>query len=318
MPASSRVVATDDISIRSGGDGRTVVAYAAIFNSPTHIVDQDGEYQEQIGRHAFDKSLTQNRDRIFSVYNHAKTLHGTPSDQGSVPIGRTVDIRADSKGLLTVTRMNEGQWGDSILDAIKSGSLRGMSFTGVFVKSDPPLRPGQQYRRDARGNLPLVTRQEIGLVEYGPTPIPAYPGAEVVGVRHADGTLRPPALRWTADERLDWMLKAGVSSPATDRLMRAHADDGPPEPSLEDRLECLDDMAAGRTFYILPDGRLAHRWCPFCTGRRTFAELPGGPYVCDVCYPALSGEFEEARRADEVAMVTARTRQALADARRSR
>jgi hypothetical protein len=34
-----RAVALDDIRIRSGGTGRTVEAYAAIFNEPAEIVD---------------------------------------------------------------------------------------------------------------------------------------------------------------------------------------------------------------------------------------------------------------------------------------
>src|SRR6516164_4047723 len=35
-----------DISVRAGGDGRTVEAYAAIFDAPSAIRDQDGDYDE--------------------------------------------------------------------------------------------------------------------------------------------------------------------------------------------------------------------------------------------------------------------------------
>ena len=102
----------------------------------------------------------------------------------SVPIGKPVDMRTDAKGLLTVTRYNTDEASNRILEAIKSDSLQGMSFTGVFLRSDPELTgPFSEYGPSRSGELPLVTRLEIALLEYGPTPIPAYDNAQVVGVR---------------------------------------------------------------------------------------------------------------------------------------
>jgi HK97 family phage major capsid protein len=191
----TRAVALDDIQILSrakgGGDGRTVLAYAAVFNTPTEIVDRDGHYKEQNAATAFNRSIAQRGPTdpergggsIFSVYNHAKDLAGQPSDLWSVPVGVPLEIKPDSRGLLTVTRYNIDPDSERILEAIKSGSLRGMSYTGIFVRSDPPAGP---YYPDAAGDLPLVTRQEIALIEYGPTPIPAFEQAVVVGVRNRE------------------------------------------------------------------------------------------------------------------------------------
>jgi HK97 family phage major capsid protein/HK97 family phage prohead protease len=173
-----RAVELDDMHIRAG-DGRTVTAYAAVFDTPAEIHDQDGHYLEQNARSAFDKSLTERGDRISVFYHHGKTLYGTPSERGSVPLGRPLEVKPDGRGLLTVTRYNKTPLAEEILEAIKSGSLRGMSFTGAFLQSDP--RP--PYHRRADGDLTLVTRTEIALIEYGPTPTPAYETAEVVGVR---------------------------------------------------------------------------------------------------------------------------------------
>lgn len=174
-----RVVALDDIQIRAGGDGRTVTAYAAVFDSPSEIQDQDGHYLEQIGRSAFDKTLQERAGRIGVFYNHARTVHGTPSESGSVPIGTPLEIRTDGRGLLTVTRYNKTPLADAVLESIRNGDITGQSFTGRFFKSDPqgPYLPSRS------GALTLVTRREIGLVEYGPTPIPAYSDAEIIGVR---------------------------------------------------------------------------------------------------------------------------------------
>jgi hypothetical protein len=38
----------EDIHVRSGGDGRTVEAYAAVFGAPAKVKDQDGQYMEEM------------------------------------------------------------------------------------------------------------------------------------------------------------------------------------------------------------------------------------------------------------------------------
>ena len=197
-----------DISIRAGGDGRTVDAYATVFDTPAPIHDQDGDYIEVIDRRAFDRilpKLAPSGDRtgwrcgVF--YNHGMTLHGTPSDRNSLPIGVPMEIRADDHGLFTRTRYHKGELADQILEAIREGSLSAYSFSGRFDRSQPrPPRGG--FRPDSRGNLPTVRRTESTLREYGPTPFPAYQDAAVVGVRseqiaaqleHVAGLLRSGA-----------------------------------------------------------------------------------------------------------------------------
>lgn len=180
-----RVVPLDDIEIlgrAKGGDGRTVTAYAAVFDTPVPIADQDGEYTEQIARNAFDKSIAERGTRIVPFYHHARTLHGAPSELGSVPLGKTLDIRPDGRGLLTTARYNKTDLAEQVLESIRNGDITGQSFSGAFLLSDPG--PGPYFSR-ADGQPQLVTRQEIALLEYGPTPIPAYAAAEIVGVRAA-------------------------------------------------------------------------------------------------------------------------------------
>jgi HK97 family phage prohead protease len=172
----------EDISIRAGGDGRTVEAYAAVFGQEVPISDGDGRYLERIDPTAFNKTLADKGTRFSVLYNHGMTIYGTPSDSGSMPIGTPIEVRADSRGLYTVTRYNKTPLGDAALEAIASGSLRAQSFAGSFVRSDK-VKPRGGYRPDASGAFPLVTRQEINLREYGPTPFPAYSDAAIMGVR---------------------------------------------------------------------------------------------------------------------------------------
>ena len=176
----SRVMPVDPATTVTG---RTICAYAAVFNRWTEIHDQDGEYEERLVPGAFRAGLAQRGDRIFAVYHHGRNLDGTPSAQNSVPYGTPVVSREDHRGWYTETRVNEGVDGDRLLEAAKNKALRGQSFTGYFLRSTPPKPPGGYKRDPVTGKLPQVTRHEILPIEYGLTPSPAYLEAEVVGVR---------------------------------------------------------------------------------------------------------------------------------------
>jgi HK97 family phage prohead protease len=217
MEAFTRSFPLEDIRVRAGGDGRTVEAYASVFDTPSEIHDQDGHYNEVIDRRAFDRTLTQlapagsrTNWRVGVLYNHGRTLFGTPSERGAMPIGAPVEIKADSRGLLTITRYNRTELADEVLENIREGSITAQSFSGGFLRSDPGRAPRGGYRPDAGGKLRTVRRQEIALREYGPTPFPAYPDAAVVGVR-AEQAVRlladlPPDERM----RLVDMLRTGT------------------------------------------------------------------------------------------------------------
>jgi HK97 family phage prohead protease len=138
----SRSFPLEDIQIRSTTDGRTVEAYAAVFNTQTEIRDQQGHYLEQIARSAFTKTLTERARRVLVLYNHGRDLDGGPSGLGAVPIGRPLEIRADGIGLMTVTRYNKSSLADSVFEAIRAGDVDGMSFRGLFVKSTPEVPRG--------------------------------------------------------------------------------------------------------------------------------------------------------------------------------
>lgn len=180
-----RILPLDDIEILSrakGGDGRTLVAYAATFGHRAEIHDQDGHYTEENHPQAFNKSIADKGVRFGVFYHHAKTLHGTPSERGSVPLGRPVQVKPDGRGLLTHTALNRNQLADEVLESVRNGDPMGMSFTGAYLQSDPQRAP---YYSRSDGSLQHVVRKEIALIEYGPTPIPAYADAAILGVRAA-------------------------------------------------------------------------------------------------------------------------------------
>lgn len=183
MNEFARTYALDDIEVSRSGDGRTVTAYAAVFGTAAEVRDAHGHYNEVIARSAFDKTLRERgADRISVMFNHGFTEHGTPSDLGSVPVARCMEIKADAKGLLTVSRYNKSALADAVLESIRNGEIRGQSFRGRIYQSSPGhkaprVRPGQP--------LPTITRTELGLTEYGPTRAPVYEAAEILAVRSA-------------------------------------------------------------------------------------------------------------------------------------
>ena len=171
----------DDISIRAGGDGRTVTAYAAVFNSPSEVRDQDGHYMEELDPAVFNRAISDSAPqgsrsnwRVGVFYNHGLTIHGTPSERRVDADRRPCRHQVQTPcGILTVTRYNKSELADEVLENIRSGSIPGYSFTGHFKRSNP-LIPRGGFRPDRTGNLPTVRRMESTFKEYGPTPFPVY------------------------------------------------------------------------------------------------------------------------------------------------
>jgi HK97 family phage prohead protease len=226
----------DDIHILRAadghGDGRTVEAYAAVFESPTEIRDAHGHYMEEIARTAFKKTLAEGIDRVKVYYHHGMTIHGTPSGgESSVPIGTPLDIRADGRGLRTVTRYNRSALSDAVLEAIRDEQIRGYSFLGRIFKSNPSRVP-----RISRGSqLPRIVRTELGLSEYGPTPTPAYASAGIIAMR--------TALDEFGDRLIDRIGRMSLSTPGEpdEEETTSDLEAGAVEPRVEhsDRLQLL-------------------------------------------------------------------------------
>jgi phage head maturation protease len=199
------------------GSGRVVEAYAAVYGQPAQISDHQGHYEEDIAQTAFDDTLRvihpQNNGgfwRATCLYNHGMTVHGTPAERFSVPVGVPKHISSEGKGLLTRTEYAATPLGDELLELVNIGALRSQSFTGGIIRSNPQLRgPGDRYRRLASGALQRVTRMALGLREFGLTPFAAYSGAEVLGVRMQ----LPGGL---LDEEDYWENPGDAAAPTTD------------------------------------------------------------------------------------------------------
>lgn len=208
-----RSFALDDIQILRSGDGRTVEAYAAMFDQPYEVMDQHGHYMETIHRSAFERTLKSGAGRnAMCLYNHGMSVvDGRPDSLAQVPIGTPLEIKADGRGLLTVTRYNRSPLADSVLEAIRAGSIRAQSFRGRIVRSSPDRVPA----RSRGGSLPTITRHELGLTDYGPTPIPVNAGAEIMVVRSKQELIQDFAAL-DDDDRLELLRTLGLDVPDGD------------------------------------------------------------------------------------------------------
>jgi HK97 family phage prohead protease len=219
----------EDISISRSGDGRTVEAYAAIWDTPAEVRDTHGHYVERISRSAFDKFIRERGHQDIPVYfNHGMTAAGTPSDIYSVPIGRSMEVRADSRGLWTISHYNDGPDVDRVLEAIRNKAIRAQSFRGRVYKSV----------RQAKGRgerLDTVTRTELGLTEYGPTPTAVYKDAAILAVRSEQAAVLATLLDQGVD--LDQLLELARTSTTPEEEPETHAtsdlEAGTDEPLLE-------------------------------------------------------------------------------------
>lgn len=171
-----RYVPLEDFEIKRARQGRTVTAYATFFDQESEIQDQHGHYIERINPRAFARTLSHiggDFRRVHVFYNHGYDLSGKPNLLGAVPIATPVDIKADGRGLLTISRYNDSPMAEGILAAWEDGQITGQSFRGRVFSS----------RKSNGAGLPLIERTELGLREYGPTHSPAYDGDGLVAIR---------------------------------------------------------------------------------------------------------------------------------------
>lgn len=166
-----------DLSVKAGG--REVTAYAATFDEPYEVYDFEGHYMESIDRTAFNRTLSQRSNQFQCLFNHGTTVYGTPSDRYSMPLGTPVEVRADVRGLLTVTEYAKTDLADEVLELIKAGSIRAQSFRGEIVRSASV---------GMLGVLRHTKRVELGLRDYGPCTFATNTNATMVGVRAEDTT----------------------------------------------------------------------------------------------------------------------------------
>lgn len=148
------------VETRADDDKRTLIGYAAVFNSDTTIGDF---FIERIAPGAFDKAIVGD---VRALVDH---------DTGRV-IGRTkagtLRLAVDERGLKAEIDVPDTADGRDLWTLVERGDISGMSFGFRVTK--------QEW--DETGDLPVRTIMEVELYEVSAVAFPAYDDTSI-GVR---------------------------------------------------------------------------------------------------------------------------------------
>jgi len=165
------------------GDGLTLTGHAAVFGQEVEIDSWEGKFLESLRRGAFVRSLRETTPVL-------QFDHGRHPLLGSIPIGawEAGYPREDDQGLAVRARLMDNWLVEPLRDAIRNGSVNGMSFRFEVVRDawtdnqGKKLTPAEikSLLYDAGDRGPLHRELiEVRSPEMGPVVFPAYAGTDV-------------------------------------------------------------------------------------------------------------------------------------------
>ncbi|KKM82194.1 hypothetical protein LCGC14_1322060 [marine sediment metagenome] len=158
-----------DFRMVENSDGQTLEGYAAVFDSPTVINGWEGHFVEVIERGAFARTVRDNPKPVMQFD------HGTHPMVGGLPIGTIQELREDDEGLFVRAKLHDNWLIEPVRDAIREGSLTGMSFKFTIPEGGVTVTRGED-------DIEIHTLTDLNFHELGPVVWPAYKETSV-GVR---------------------------------------------------------------------------------------------------------------------------------------
>ena len=147
----------NEIRMTDEGEGRTIVGYASVFNTPTDI---GGMFREQIAPGAFADAI--GRDDVRALIDH------DPSKVLGRNTAGTLRMSEDKKGLRVEIDMPDTQQARDLQVSMARGDIDQMSFGFQALR--------QEW--DRTDDVPLRTIQEATLFDVSVVTFPAYPEAK--------------------------------------------------------------------------------------------------------------------------------------------
>lgn len=141
------------VEVRAENDKRTLIGYAAVFNSDTTIGDY---FIERIDPAAFNSALTSDVCALID-HNSGRVIGRTKSG--------TLRLSIDNHGLKVEIDVPDTNDGRDLWTLVERGDISGMSFGFRVTK--------QEW--DETGDLPSRTILEVELFEVSAVAFPAYP-----------------------------------------------------------------------------------------------------------------------------------------------
>ena len=155
-----------DFELRSRGNGRTLEGYVAIFGATARIADHGGDFDEEIHRGAFDRSLK----RSLPVMQFD---HGRDPRVGTVPIGVYDTFEPDDRGYFVRGQLLDNPVVEPVRQAIEARAIRGMSWRMMVTPKTGDKwtrRSGEPDKRDVL---------DADVPEAGPVVFPSYDATSV-------------------------------------------------------------------------------------------------------------------------------------------
>ena len=145
-----------------GKGSRTVRGYAAVFNTDNCELDQEGRgFVESLDPHCFDGVI--GRSDVCALYEHKYALGILARSTNGKG---TLRLSVDKKGLLCEFDAPHTTLGDDILESVRRGDIKGMSFA-FNVTSD-------QWDKDDKGEYTRTIKQVGQLFDVSLVAMPAY------------------------------------------------------------------------------------------------------------------------------------------------
>lgn len=158
--------ATSTVLRVEGVEAREIHGVVMPYGVSTEVSDNGRDiYTESFRAGAFSKSIAERGGKVPLLAMH--------DSRTRFPLGRAVSWEDDEYALRGVFRVSDTRDGTEALHLARDGAL------GGFSVGFAPIPAAERWSRDNRS----VERVEARLREVSLTPVPAYAGAAVEGVR---------------------------------------------------------------------------------------------------------------------------------------
>src|SRR6266576_1427102 len=156
--------------LRSEDDGMpTLVGQLAVFDEWTEINSKaEGHFLERIAPGAFDKTISENRDRMRVLFQHGKD-----PQIGDKPLGPIGSLEADTQSVRSEVPLLDTSYNRDLLPGLQAG-LYGSSFRFEVLREQRNREPAKSDY-NPRG-IQERTVKEVRMAEFGPVTFPAYAG----------------------------------------------------------------------------------------------------------------------------------------------
>lgn len=151
------------------GDMPTLVGSLAVFDEWTEINSRaEGHFLERIAPGAFDKTISENRDKMRVLFQH-----GSDPQIGDKPLGPIASLTAGARSVDYEVPLLDTTYNRELLPGLEAG-LYGSSFRFEVLREQRD-RKAPKSEHNPRG-LPERTVKEVRMAEFGPVTFPAYAG----------------------------------------------------------------------------------------------------------------------------------------------